>query len=62
MIVEYDGKKITVKEVSNVLKLLETLDINKETCLVIVNNKLVTEDYRLKEHDEIRLIKVVSGG
>jgi len=45
-----------------VSKLLEQLSLSKETHLVIVNDRLVTEDYRLGIDDEIKLIRVVSGG
>lgn len=62
MRVECDGKIIQLERISNVSKLLESLSLNRETYLVIVNNKLVTEDYKLSENDEIKIIKVVSGG
>ncbi|MCX7966626.1 MAG: MoaD/ThiS family protein [Syntrophorhabdaceae bacterium] len=62
MVVELDGKKITVEKVTSVLKLFERLSLNRESYLVIVNGRLVTEDYRLKDGDEIKLVKVVSGG
>ncbi|HOJ43859.1 MAG TPA: MoaD/ThiS family protein [Syntrophorhabdaceae bacterium] len=62
MTVEFDGKKINVEKITTVLKLLEKLSINREAHLVFVNSKLVTEDYKLKDDDEIKIIRVVSGG
>jgi len=62
MKVEFNGKNIEVEKVTTVLKLLEKLSLNKETHLVIVNNRLVTEDYRFSQYDTVKIIKVVSGG
>ncbi|HOP85903.1 MAG TPA: MoaD/ThiS family protein [Syntrophorhabdaceae bacterium] len=62
MKVEFNGKSIEIKKVSTVSKLLEELAINRETHLVIVNNRLVTEDYRFNQDDKAKIIKVVSGG
>jgi len=60
--VEIDGKVIIVEKAPTVLRLLEKLSINKESYLVIVNERLVTEDHRIENEDSIRLVKVVSGG
>ncbi|HOV89889.1 MAG TPA: MoaD/ThiS family protein [Syntrophorhabdaceae bacterium] len=62
MKVEIDGKVIIVEKAPTVLRLLEKLSINKESYLVIVNERLVTEDHRIENEDSIRLVKVVSGG
>lgn len=45
-----------------ILKLLEQFSLNKESHLVVVNNKLVTEDLRLEKDDEVRVVRVISGG
>ena len=45
-----------------ILKLLAQFSLNKESYLVVVNNKLVTEDLRLEKDDEVRLVRVISGG
>ncbi len=34
----------------------------QETHLVVVNDRLVTEDHRLAKDDRVKLIRVVSGG
>jgi sulfur carrier protein ThiS len=45
-----------------VSKLLEHLDINPESVLVIRNHTLVTHDERLEDPDEIEIRPVISGG
>lgn len=46
----------------DVTRLLQHLSVSRETHLVIVNDRLVTEDYRLTRDDQVKLIRVVSGG
>ncbi len=36
--------------------------LDPESVLVTVNGKLVTDDVILKDHDEVKLVAVVSGG
>ncbi len=45
-----------------VSRLLQQFSVSRETHLVVVNDRLVTEDHRLKKDDHVRLIRVVSGG
>jgi len=45
-----------------VSRLLKQFSLSRETHLVIVNDRLVTEDYRLGRDDRVKLIRVVSGG
>ena len=47
---------ITVKQA------LKQVGILPETVLATRNGELITEDERLKEGDEIRLVSVISGG
>lgn len=47
---------------SNVTELLEKLNINPGTVLVIKKNTLVPESEKLSDKDEIKIISVVSGG
>lgn len=51
-----DIKAKTVKEV------LEKLKINSESVLTVVNDELVTEDKKLNDQDNIKILEVVSGG
>ncbi|MCX8021621.1 MAG: MoaD/ThiS family protein [Syntrophorhabdaceae bacterium] len=62
MKIEYDGKVMELDRPILVYKLLEKLSLNRETYLVVVNDRLVTEDHRLLPGDHVRLIRVVSGG
>ncbi len=43
-------------------RLLNLLGINPEDVLVIKSGKLITEDYVLKDGDEIEIFEVVSQG
>ena len=45
-----------------VQELLDKLDINAQTVLVLKNDELVTEDEALVDSDEVKIITVVSGG
>lgn len=62
MKVEYDGTIHEFEKPMTILRLLEHLSLNRESHLVVVNNNLVTEDSRLEKGDEVRLIRVISGG
>ena len=62
MKVEYNGTIHEFEKPMTILKLLEQFSLNKESYLVVVNNKLVTEDLRLEKDDEVRLVRVISGG
>ncbi len=60
--VEYNGTIHEFDKSMTILRLLEMMALNRESHLVVVNNKLVTEDSRLEKDDEVRLIRVISGG
>ena len=62
MKVEYNGTIHEFDKPMTILKLLDHFSLNKESHLVVVNNKLVTEDLRVEKDDEVRLIRVISGG
>ena len=40
----------------------EKIKITLESCLIVKNNELVTDDEQLKDEDEIKILSVVSGG
>lgn len=46
----------------SVQELLDRLEINMQTVLVLRNNELVTEDEVLADTDDVKIITVVSGG
>jgi len=43
-------------------ELLEELGINPETVVVVRNGEVVTEDEKISDNDEMKIISVVSGG
>jgi len=47
---------------TNVKDMLKELKILKNTVVVSVDGELVTEDYKIKEKDKIKILSVVSGG
>ncbi|MBS3152837.1 MoaD/ThiS family protein [Candidatus Woesearchaeota archaeon] len=49
-------------EASTVKELLAKLKINPTTVIVIKNNELVSEDDKVSNKDEIKLLSVISGG
>ena len=60
--IEIDGSIHEVEKPMEVSRLLQQFSVSRETHLVVVNDRLVTEDHRLKRDDHVRLIRVVSGG
>lgn len=69
------GISVTVKEARSndkathalsseiqILELLERLDFNLETVVVKRNGKIVPEEEKLEDGDEIEVVPVVSGG
>ncbi|MEN6616935.1 MAG: MoaD/ThiS family protein, partial [Syntrophorhabdus sp.] len=62
MNVNWEGQEYTFEKPMLVSRLLEELKIDKEGHLVVANNRLVTEDHRLSPDDNVRVIRVVSGG
>ena len=53
---------IEVEKNATIENLLDKLDIDKETTIVIVNGKSQLLDYRLKDNDRIGLFPPVGGG
>ena len=49
-------------EASTVKELLTLLKVNPTTIITVKNNELVTEDEKLTNKDEIKLLSVISGG
>jgi len=62
MIIDLDGKTYEIEKSMEVSRLLKQLSLSRETHLVIVNDRLVTEDHRLGKDDRVKLVRVVSGG
>lgn len=59
--IEQTGKNVNARAPS-VAALLKKLKINPVAVLVVKNGALVTEDARLSEKDNVKILSVVSGG
>jgi len=55
-------RSMSARVAGTVEELLDKLEINPSTVLVVRNGHLVTESVKLKDSDEIKIISVVSGG
>ncbi len=55
-------RQISIEGVRTVNQLLDSLDMNRESFLVIRNGTLVPGDGRLDDDDTIEIRPVVSGG
>ena len=62
MKVDYDGAIHEIDKRMSVGRLLERFSLSREAHLVVINNRLVTEDYTPAMDDEVRIIRVISGG
>ena len=62
--IERENKRKTVdlKNNSSINSLLKELKINPATVITSVNREIVTEDYKIKNKDEIYIHSVISGG
>lgn len=56
------GREVVIERAKRVSDLLSHLSITPGTVLVIRDGRLLTEDERLSQSDEIELRSVVSGG
>jgi len=59
--IEREGKTVKVKNLQ-VKKILEELNINPTTVILVKDNELITEDAILSEKDKIKILPVISGG
>jgi len=62
MKVEWDGKQYEFEKPMLVSRLLEELSLTREAHLVVANSRLVTEDFKLGVEDDVKVIRVISGG
>jgi len=61
---EKENKTIT-KNLSSSIKIIELLDelqINKESIIIVKNNNIALEDETINNEDNIKILSVVSGG
>jgi sulfur carrier protein ThiS len=62
MPVQWNGKTVELPRPLLVSRLLENLSLSRESHLVVVNGRLATEDLRIEKTDEVKIIRVISGG
>lgn len=62
MPVDLDGRKIELEKPLTARKLLRKLSLSPESYLVVVNERLAADDEILNNEDEVKIIRVVSGG
>ncbi|MCX7856491.1 MAG: MoaD/ThiS family protein [Deltaproteobacteria bacterium] len=62
MPLEFDGKKMDIEKPLRIRQLLKKLSLNPEDYIVVVNDTLVTDDEIVKNEDNVKIIRVVSGG
>lgn len=43
-------------------ELLKKLKINPETCIIVKNNEIITEEESINDYDEVKILSVISGG
>lgn len=58
---KYDEQK-DIKFAGTAKKLMEKLNINPVTVLVVKDEKIVLEDEKLKNKDSVKILSIVSGG
>lgn len=59
--IEKEDKHLDVRACSG-KQLLELLNINPSTVILVKNNEVVLEDESLEDNDEIKILSVISGG
>ncbi len=60
--IEKENRHAVIKFNGSASKLLEKLSINPEAVLVVRNNNLITEDEKVGNDDEVKILSVISGG
>jgi len=62
MKITFRGKNWEMKSGMTARDAIKKIGVDPESVLVLVNDKLVTDDLVLKDTDTVKLIAVVSGG
>ncbi len=62
MKVTWEGRLYELEKALTAGQLLQRFSLNPEAHIVVANEKLVTEDCKLSHEDNIRIIRVISGG
>ncbi|MDT7897125.1 MAG: MoaD/ThiS family protein [Armatimonadota bacterium] len=62
MKVHFRGQTFEFDRPMTVRELLKELNLSPESTLVLRGEEVLTEDERLREDDEVRVISAISGG
>lgn len=62
MKIEFRDKAWEVKGGTTARDAIKKIGLDPESVLVVVNGSLVTDDFLLKDADQVKLVAVVSGG
>jgi sulfur carrier protein ThiS len=62
MKITFRDKKWEMKSGMTARDAMKKIGVDPESVLVVVNDKLVTDDVVLNENDAVKLVAVVSGG
>jgi len=60
--VRYRGRELSVEAGTSVKKAIRMLGLSLEGVIAKVGDRLVTEDYRLREGEVLEIISAISGG
>ena len=60
--IESENKAKKIKFTGTVSQLLVKLNVNPETVIISKNRELVTENEKLTDTDDVKLLSVISGG
>lgn len=56
------NKEFILEKETSVMRAMEILDVSPEAHLAVRDGKLLTEDDRLRDGDEVQFVSVISGG
>ncbi len=59
--IERENKTEKIKA-KNAKEIMQVLNINPETVLIVRNNELILQEENLNDNDKIKLLSVISGG
>ena len=62
MKVEWNGNVYELEKRLTAGQLLSQFSLSPEAHLVMADDRLVTEDYRLSQEENVKIIRVISGG
>lgn len=62
MRVQFRGQTYEFDRPMTVRELLKELNLSPESALVLRGDEVLTEDERLSEDDEVRVVSAISGG